>query len=46
MLTIQEVEMLAELLARAGVNKIEAVWANMMLTKLREIVKQLQEEDK
>lgn len=35
MLTREEVEMLAGLLARAGVNAYEAAWANVMLDKLR-----------
>ena len=35
MLTSEEVEMLAALLARAGVNGYEAAWANVVLEKLR-----------
>lgn len=35
MLTREEVEMLANLLTRAGVNAYEAAWANAMLEKLR-----------
>jgi len=35
MLTREEVEMLAALLARAGVNNYEAAWANVVLEKLR-----------
>lgn len=35
MLTREEVEMLAGLLARAGVNTYEAAWANVVLDKLR-----------
>jgi len=35
MLTHEEVEMLAALLARAGVNTYEAAWANVVLEKLR-----------
>jgi len=35
MLTIQEVEMLGSLLARAGVNPFEAAWANAVLDRLR-----------
>ena len=35
MLTREEVEMLASLLTRAGVNVYEAAWANAMLDKLR-----------
>ena len=35
MLTLEEVEMLAGLLARAGVNAYEAAWANTILDKLR-----------
>jgi isopropylmalate/homocitrate/citramalate synthase len=36
-LTLAEVEMLANLLARAGVNQIEASWANSVLDGLRAI---------
>ena len=36
-LTIQEVELLAMLLGRAGVTPIETMWANMVLNKLRAI---------
>ena len=35
MLTLEEVEMLAALLARAGVNVYEAAWANGVMDKLR-----------
>lgn len=35
MLTMQEVEMLAGLVMRAGVNQIEAMWANAILDRLR-----------
>ena len=35
MLTCEEVELLAGLLARAGVNAYEAAWANVVLEKLR-----------
>ena len=35
MLTREEVEMLAALLARTGVNVYEAAWANVVLDKLR-----------
>ena len=35
MLTREEVEMLASLLQRTGVNVYEALWANAMLDKLR-----------
>jgi len=35
MLTIQEIEMLAVLLARAGVNQFEAAWANSVLDRMR-----------
>ena len=35
MLTREEVEMLASLLTRAGVNVYEAAWANGMMDKLR-----------
>lgn len=48
MLTIQEVEMLANLLARCGINQYEAMWANTILEKLRAdaLSKARQEEDK
>jgi len=39
MITLQEVELLAMLLARAGVNQIEAVWANEFLNRLRELAR-------
>lgn len=51
MITPAEVEMLAALLARAGVTPIEAAWANGMLNKLRALAKatergkKLQEEE-
>ena len=35
MITVQEVEMLAGLLQRAGVNPYEAAWANAILDRLR-----------
>ena len=35
LLTADEVEMLAELLSRAGVNKFEVIWANQTLARLR-----------
>jgi len=35
MLTSEEVELLATLLARAGVNAYEAAWANTILDRLR-----------
>lgn len=35
LLSLQEVEMLAGLLARAGTNVYEAAWANEMLDRLR-----------
>jgi len=35
MITIQEVEMLAVLLQRAGVNAYEMIWANAILDRLR-----------
>lgn len=35
MLTREEVEMLAALLTRAGVNAYEAAWANVVMDKLR-----------
>jgi len=37
-LTLQEVELLATLLQRAGVTPIEAMWANMVLNKIRQLV--------
>jgi hypothetical protein len=37
MLTMQEIEMLAGLLQRAGVNVYEMVWANSILDRLRTI---------
>lgn len=37
MLTIQDVELLALLLQRAGVTQIEATWANATLDRLRSI---------
>lgn len=44
MITLQEVEMLASLLARAGVTEIEAVWANTTLGKLRKLALEAQEQ--
>ena len=38
MLTREEVEMLASLLTRAGVNVYEAAWANGVMDKLRVLV--------
>ena len=35
MITLREVEMLASLLQRAGVNQIEASWANIVMDRLR-----------
>ena len=35
MITVQEVELLAALLQRAGVNPYEASWANAIMDKLR-----------
>ena len=35
MITVQEVEMLAALVQRAGVNPYEAAWANAILDRLR-----------
>lgn len=35
MLTLQDVELLAGLLSRAPVTPVEAVWANMVLDRLR-----------
>ncbi len=39
MLTVQEVELLAGILARAGVTQIEAIWVNGVLNRLRELAK-------
>lgn len=36
-LTPHEIDLLAMLLARAGVTEIEALWANALLNKLRAI---------
>ena len=38
MITMQEVEMLAQLVGRAGVNPYEAAWANTFLDRLRALV--------
>jgi len=38
MITTQELELLAQLLARAGVNPYEAAWANQFLDRLRSMV--------
>jgi hypothetical protein len=35
MLTMQEIELLAGLLSRAGVTQIEAIWANSIMDRLR-----------
>ena len=35
MVTLSEIEMLAALLARAGVNAYEAAWANNLMDRLR-----------
>lgn len=35
MITMMEVEMLAGILLRAGVNQVEAAWCNGVLDKLR-----------
>lgn len=45
-ITQEEVEMLAVLLQRAGVNQYEAIWANMMLNKLRQIAQEQAKEEK
>lgn len=37
MFTVQEVELLAGILQRAGVNQYEALWCNQMLDRLRAI---------
>jgi len=39
--TLQEIELLASLLARAGVNQIEAMFANNVLNKLRALIEEL-----
>lgn len=36
--TLQDIELLAGLLQRAGVNPYEAFWANMIINKLRAMV--------
>lgn len=41
MVTLQEIELLAGLLARAGVTQIEAIWANMILERLRALAIEL-----
>ena len=43
-LAIQEVELLATILQRAGVNQVEAAWVNAMLNKLRLIAKEEESE--
>ena len=43
MITLHEVELLAALLARAGVTEIEAMWANVVLGKLRKLAIEAQE---
>ena len=35
MITLQEIELLAGLLKRAGVNQYEAIWANGIMDRLR-----------
>ena len=44
MITKQEVEMLASLLQRAGVNPYEAAWVNAVLDKLRQMASETNEE--
>jgi len=44
-LTLHEIELLAQLLARAGVTEIEAIWANALLAKLRVIVREKDEDE-
>jgi len=46
MITLQEVEMLAALLQRAGVNRYEAIWANTTMNKLRAIAAEAEAEAK
>lgn len=38
MVTIVEIELLAGLLARAGVTQIEAIWCNTVLERLRNLI--------
>jgi len=38
MVTLQEIELLASLLQRAGVNQIEALFANDVMDRLRALV--------
>lgn len=44
MITAQDVELLAALLQRAGVNPYEAIWANEIIDELRAIVTKQQAE--
>lgn len=44
LLTAQEVEMLANLLSRAGVNKFEVIWANGVMDRLRALAEANKEE--
>jgi len=45
MITLKEIELLASLLSRAGVTQIEAIWANMILEKLRAMVQDKKEKE-
>lgn len=38
MITIQELELLASILGRAGVTPIEVIWINETLDKLRQMI--------
>lgn len=42
-ITLQEVELLASLLARAGVSQYEAIWANAFLERLRQMAREAEE---
>jgi len=44
-ITLHEIDLLAQLLARAGVTEIEAIWANALLAKLRVIVREKDEDE-
>lgn len=41
-ITLQEVEMLASLMTRAGVSQYEAIWANAFLERLRQMAREAQ----
>lgn len=46
MITMEELELLFSLLARAGCNQIEARWANQIMNKLRMTVTKAQLKEK